>query len=416
MRLINTSTLQFEEILGSAKPPYAILSHTWGNQEVTYDETLNPSQETRQKTGFQKIERCCAIAREHGLLYAWVDSCCIDKRSSAELSEAINSMYRWYRDAEVCFTYFVDVDPVPIGEETYGFIDHIQSFKKSRWFSRGWTLQEFIAPRKRVFFAKDWSLIHFAVDEDGKDSSNELLASITGVSPDVFHHRQPLSKLCVAERMSWASLRETTREEDMAYCLMGILNVNMPILYGEGLRKAFRRLQEEIMKSSFDYSLFAWRSHYETSGLLAHSPADFADMPKLGFWSPEMLSPFQMTNLGLLVRLNFKPEHVQQMDFAKPPHFTLAALQIDVKSRQGWKILVIRLRPVMGVYCVVNGRRCSAFRRVGCPTFEAVESEVYVGTPYEDILVLEDEHLALAETAQEHHNERWGPEPHSEIS
>jgi hypothetical protein len=103
MRLINTSTLRFEQFLGTKKPPYAILSHTWGNQEVTYDETLNPSQETRRKAGFQKIESCCGIAREHGLSYVWVDTCCIDKRSSAELSEAINSMYRWYRDAEVCF-------------------------------------------------------------------------------------------------------------------------------------------------------------------------------------------------------------------------------------------------------------------------------------------------------------------------
>src|SRR6266700_6459984 len=99
MRLINTSTLRFEQFLGTKKPPYAILSHTWGNQEVTYDETLNPSQETRRKAGFQKIESCCGIAREYGLSYAWVDTCCIDKRSSAELSEAINSMYRWYRDA-----------------------------------------------------------------------------------------------------------------------------------------------------------------------------------------------------------------------------------------------------------------------------------------------------------------------------
>ena len=123
-----------------------------GNQEVTYDETLNPSQETRRKAGFQKIESCCGIAREYGLSYAWVDTCCIDKRSSAELSEAINSMYRWYSDAEVCFTYIVDVDSVPIGGATYSSAAQIQAFKKSRWFSRGWTLQELIAPRKRVFF------------------------------------------------------------------------------------------------------------------------------------------------------------------------------------------------------------------------------------------------------------------------
>ncbi|KAH8748371.1 heterokaryon incompatibility protein-domain-containing protein [Hyaloscypha finlandica] len=410
MRLINTSTLRFEQFLGTKKPPYAILSHTWGNQEVTYDETLNPSQETRRKAGFQKIESCCGIAREHGLSYVWVDTCCIDKRSSAELSEAINSMYRWYRDAEVCFAYIVDVDSVPIGGETYSSADQIQAFKKSRWFSRGWTLQELIAPRKRAFFSNDWSLIHFSIDKTEKDSLDELLASITGVSPDVFQHREPLSKLCVAERMSWASRRETTREEDMAYCLMGILNVNMPILYGEGSRKAFRRLQEEIMKNSFDYSLFAWPSRYAESGLLAQSPTDFANIPKLGLWSPSMLAPFQMTNLGLLIRLNFNHREHQETDFGTPPQFTRAALQVDVKSEYGWGILVVRLRPVMGAYCVVNDRRCRAFRRVGCSTFEAADNDTFIGTPYEDILVLEDEHLELVQTAQEHHNERWGPE------
>jgi hypothetical protein len=410
MRLINTSTLRFEQFLGTKKPPYAILSHTWGNQEVTYDETLNPSHETRRKAGFQKIESCCGIAREYGLSYAWVDTCCIDKRSSAELSEAINSMYRWYSDAEVCFTYIVDVDSVPIGGATYNSAAQIQAFKKSRWFSRGWTLQELIAPRKRVFFSNDWSLIRFSVEKPEEDSLDELLANITGVNPGVFQHRKPLSKLCVAERMSWASRRETTREEDMAYCLMGILNVNMPILYGEGSRKAFRRLQEEVMKNSFDYSLFAWPSLYAESGLLAQSPADFADMPKLGLWSPSMLTPFQMTNLGLLIRLNFNHGQHQERDFATPPHFTRAALQIDVKSDYGWGIFVVRLRPVAGAYCVVNGRRCRTFRRVGCSTFEAADNDTFIGTPYEDILVLEDEHLELVQTAQEHHNERWGPE------
>ena len=121
-----------------------------------------------------------------------------------------------------------------------------------------------------------------------------------------------------------------------------------------------------------------------------------------------MLTPFQMTNLGLLIRLNFNHRQHQERDFATPPHFTRAALQVDVKSEYGWGILVVRLRPVMGAYCVVNGRRCRAFRRVGCSTFEAADNDTFVGTPYEDILVLEDEHLELAQTAQEHHNERWG--------
>jgi Heterokaryon incompatibility protein (HET) len=101
MRLLDSSTFQFEEFLGTDIPPYAILSHTWSTQEISYDEMLSPGLETRQKVGYLKIQSCCRIAKERGLSYAWVDSCCIDKRSSAELSEAINSMYRYYEEAKV---------------------------------------------------------------------------------------------------------------------------------------------------------------------------------------------------------------------------------------------------------------------------------------------------------------------------
>jgi hypothetical protein len=97
-------------------------------------------------------------------------------------------MYRWYRDSEVCFAYIVDVSSLPIGGETDGFADQIQAFKKSRWFSRGWTLQELIEPRKRVFFSGDWSLIYFSNDEFDKASRDELLTSITGVRTDVLQH------------------------------------------------------------------------------------------------------------------------------------------------------------------------------------------------------------------------------------
>jgi hypothetical protein len=403
MRLINTSTLQVEQFLGTNKPPYAILSHTWGDQEVTYEEALDPKPETVQKTGYEKIRRCCIIAKEHGLSYAWIDTCCIDKRNSVELSEAINSMYRWYRDAEVCFAYIVDFKMVPFG----GVADKIQALERSRWFSRGWTLQELIAPRKRLFFSNNWSPIRFSAGENQSDSLDGILASIADVSLDVLLHRKSLSKICVAERISWASQRETSRDEDMAYCLMGILNVNMPILYGEGARKAFRRLQEEIMKSSFDYSLFAWISRYSESGLLAPSPADFKDLPHLGLWSPSMLTPFQMTNLGLIVTLNFTHKEQQENDFANPPYFTRAALQVDVETEYGWGIFVIRLRPIMSLSYYVNGRKCRAFRRVGCARFEATNSDSFVGTTYEEILVLEDEHLEFVQTAQESLVERW---------
>jgi hypothetical protein len=405
MRLINTSTLQVEQFLGTNKPPYAILSHTWGDQEVRYEEALDPRPETVQKTGYEKIRRCCIIAKEHGLSYAWIDTCCIDKRNSAELSEAINSMYRWYGEAYICFNYIADFDLAPGG--TYSFADGIQAFKKCRWFSRGWTLQELIAPRKRLFFSKDWSLIDFPLDENPRVSLDEALAISTGVSQDVLQHRKPLSGLCVAERLSWASRRETTREEDMAYCLMGIPNVSMPILYGEGARKAFRRLQEEYMKNSFDYSLFAWTSRFAESGLLARSPADFENMPQLRLWHSPWLVPFRVTNLGLVVTLNFNHNKEQEKDFANPPYFTRVALQVDVKTEYGWGIFVIRLRPVVDLHYNVNGRECQAFRRIGCASIEAADSHTFFGTPYEEVLVLEDEHLESVQMVKEQHIEKW---------
>ena len=124
-----------------------------------------------------------------------------------------------------------------------------------------------------------------------------------------------------------------------------------------------------------------------------------------------MLAPFEMTNLGLSVRLNFNRQD-QQRD-ATQPHFTRAALQVDVKTEYGWGILLVRLRPVMGANCVVNGRHCRAFRRVGCSKIEAADTGTLIGTPFEDILVLEDEHVELVDTAQEHHNARWKLETRS---
>jgi Heterokaryon incompatibility protein (HET) len=401
MRLLDTSTLEFNEFLGAAKPPYAILSHTWTGDEVTHDEMLNPGPATRLKAGFEKIKSCCSMAKKHNFSYVWVDSCCIDKRSSAELSEAINSMYRWYREAALCVVYLVDVSPV----STYSLPEaQLEAFKRSRWFSRGWTLQELIAPRDLVFFASDWSRIHFPSANSHDDAPVDLIANITGISPEVLEDRNRLSKLCIAERMSWASRRETTRAEDMAYCLMGIFNVTMPILYGEGTLKAFRRLQDEIMKTSFDYSIFAWPSRYQSSGLLAKTPADFENTPKLGLWRPDRLTPFEMTNLGLFVTLNFEPTTSQQR---QNDDFVRAAPQCDVKTDYGWGILLIRLRPVKGVFCVVNGKRCPAYRRIGCSTFDVVDGTTFDGAPYMPILVLEDEHFELVQTANEHHNTRW---------
>lgn len=269
MRFVNSITLQLEEFVASRIPEYVILSHTWGEDEVSMQDMLGPS--AKEMKGFAKIEKCCAQAARDGFKYAWIDTCCIDKSSSAELSEAINSMYEWYRNARICYAYLEDVT-VPFDQPERVQYSEIQS---SRWFTRGWTLQELIAPAVVEFYSKDW------IDIGTKISRQIEVSSITGIDIRVLRGDK-LSTCNVAQRMSWASTRITTRPEDMAYCLMGLFNVNMPLLYGEGGDRAFARLQEEIMRSAEDYTLFAWSAQesepsWTHRGLLASSPQEFGN-------------------------------------------------------------------------------------------------------------------------------------------
>ncbi|OIW27820.1 hypothetical protein CONLIGDRAFT_551906, partial [Coniochaeta ligniaria NRRL 30616] len=173
-----------------------------------------------------------------GLAYVWIDTICIDKSSSAELSEAINSMFKWYRNAAICYAYLSDVPQVRL--------------EYSRWFTRGWTLQEMIAPQELRFYDANWDAL------GTKSDLLDRLCDITGVDTTALRGGN-LRFFSVARKMSWASRRQTTREEDIAYCLLGIFDISMPLLYGEG-SKAFIRLQEQIIKEYDDESLFAWRS------------------------------------------------------------------------------------------------------------------------------------------------------------
>ncbi|KAI6107077.1 heterokaryon incompatibility protein-domain-containing protein, partial [Pisolithus croceorrhizus] len=242
---------------------YAILSHRWGmDSEVDYDEMTGlmkmdkqDMDEVRQRDGYRKIIRSCEQAKKDGYRWLWIDTCCIDKRSSAELTEAINSMYRWYLNSQTCYVYLHDVD-----EPTFPTGQDFNRFGKSNgwpeWFSRGWTLQELIAPKKAEFFNKDWLSI------GAKQDLTPTLEVITRIPQAVLRDGQVLStdsreRPCIAHIMSWAADRKTTRVEDRAYSLLGSFGVNMPMLYGEGL-KAFQRLQLEIIRVSSDHSIFAW--------------------------------------------------------------------------------------------------------------------------------------------------------------
>ncbi|KAI1737986.1 heterokaryon incompatibility protein-domain-containing protein [Xylaria scruposa] len=271
MRLLNVKTLQLEQYVGSDIPRYSILSHKWENEEVTFSDLVGGRYSNMK--GYQKVLGCCRISKSEGFKYTWIDSCCIDKSSSAELSEAINSMFRWYKDAAVCYAYLSDVHSV-------------SEFSDSKWFTRGWTLQELIAPDAVVFLNASWQEI------GTKASLIALITKVTGIDENILGTVRPkrgitesLRHISVARKLSWAATRTTTKVEDMAYCLMGLFDVNMPLIYGEG-KKAFQRLQSEIMNHSDDDSIFAWSHSKEEytgsfSGILADSPSCFSGMNEI---------------------------------------------------------------------------------------------------------------------------------------
>ena len=264
MRLINTTTLQFENIADSKlhqpENKYAVLSHRWGasaTEEISFAD-IDEGKDITHKKGFAKFKGFCDLAATLGYRYCWDDTCCINKADSSEMSEAINSMYRWYQDSGMCIVYLEDVPK--------------RALLESEWFDRGWTLQELIAPREASFYDRDWRLI-------GEKSELLLaLSSKTGIPEGVLSHATKPAACSVAQRMSWAANRETTRVEDRAYSLLGIFGVSMPQIYGER-ELAFLRLQRAIMQQSKDESLFAWAMNGGApyTGLLAPSPADFAD-------------------------------------------------------------------------------------------------------------------------------------------
>ncbi|KAI5790931.1 hypothetical protein FPQ18DRAFT_410024 [Pyronema domesticum] len=295
MRLLNVATLKLEDIqivhrnhdddYAYANHDYAILSHCWDKEEVTFDDISTPRATTM--AGYRKIQMSCEIAKRYGLKYIWIDICCIDKRSS-------------YENAVFCIAYLQDCETT----DTFEILHNPKSsFAQSRWFRREWTLQELFAPREigtRTVF-------------------KNAISRITGIhivalnGPDILK----ANSLSIAQKMSWAADRETTRPEDLAYFLLGVFSINIPIIYGEG-EKAFQRLQLEIMKFSDDQSILAWQMisqrclpfeniWVETSnGPLATSPADFAYSGEVKMCGGSG-SPHTMTNRGLHIELKLIP-------------------------------------------------------------------------------------------------------------
>lgn len=250
MRLLhydNNGEFSLSEFFEGDIPKYAILSHRWGAEEVIFKDLTDGT--SKSKAGHSKIQFCGEQARRDGLKYFWVDTCCINKSDAVELQEAINSMFGWYRNAVKCYVYLPDVsrsrtDSADISNEAWE-----STFRKSEWFTRGWTLQELIAPVSVEFFSKEQELL------GNKSSLERHICEITGIPANALRGSS-LSNFSVAERMSWATTRKTFRQEDKAYSLLGIFNVNMPLIYGEGNHRAMQRLREEIEKTSKGRTLY----------------------------------------------------------------------------------------------------------------------------------------------------------------
>ncbi|KAI0870838.1 heterokaryon incompatibility protein-domain-containing protein [Hypoxylon argillaceum] len=258
MRLLQwrNGTVTFTKYLLDNIPPYAILSHTWGedDDEVTFRDIATGTAD--QKPGYQKILFCGKQASHDGLEYFWVDSCCIDRSGGSELQEAITSMFRWYQNASKCYVYLSDVvsdDERQPSQDELRRANWKVSFRNSRWFTRGWTLQELLAPQSVEFFSKDASKL------GNKTNLSQLLQDITGIPINAFEGTE-LSSFSDGDKMSWAKDRNTKRKEDKAYCLLGIFGISMRISYGEGEEHAMRRLRKKIEKplkillESLDYN------------------------------------------------------------------------------------------------------------------------------------------------------------------
>lgn len=381
MWLINCITLKLEQFVDSDIPKYAILSHTWEEEEVAFQDFkgLTPGdleQPLLRTKGYRKIAATCRLALRRNLRYAWIDTCCINKESSAELTESINSMFRWYQVAAECYVFLSDLPSKTSAEE---------GLPRCKWFTRGWTLQELLAPKLLFFYDGSWSYI------GSKADFSPIISSITNIHEEAFGGRKPWN-FSVATRMSWAAHRKTTRTEDLAYCLMGIFQVNMPMIYGEG-EKAFRRLQEEIVRRSNDLTIFAWdqeQGEVAHSGIFAQSPALFARSENIESVDQAWLDPvFSMTNKGLRFdNFKFLWKHLEIDDTVKGGEsertYSIPLGHRLNKSNKNW--IALPLRKIGPDLFVRNGALLTASWERGSRV--AVNFYLHAGSSYSNYFEL----------------------------
>jgi tetratricopeptide (TPR) repeat protein len=270
-------------------PQYAILSHTWGvdGEEVSFRDIMEGTGSS--KAGYQKLRFCQIQAEKDGLRYFWIDTCCIDQRNITELQRAINSMFRWYQSATKCYVYLEDVTT----NENH-MNERDSQIRQSRWFTRGWTLQELIAPQSVEFFSRNWERL------GNKEQLEQQLHQITGISLQALRG-EPLSRFSISERMSWAARREVTKEEDAAYCLLGIFQLFMPLIYGEGRQNALNRLRREMRNTLHPKPLISekapWVVPFERNHLFTGRDMEIDELEKMLFDS-EHTTKIAVTGLG----------------------------------------------------------------------------------------------------------------------
>ncbi|THU90968.1 HET-domain-containing protein [Dendrothele bispora CBS 962.96] len=229
-RLINTHSLKLVDFREREIPHYAIISHRWGNEEVGLQEFRRPTRQTKRKLGYRKIFNACEQARLDNLDYLWIDTCCINQEDQGDVHRNIKSMFAYYQNSRVCYAYLFDI------------LGPGNDLGSSQWFDRAWTLQELLAPPDVFFFTCSWLYI------GRRSQRSREIGNVTGIPHTVLRGDVRVQEIDVAERMSWSILRESTRPQDRAYCLLGILGVSIEPDYTENVLEAFNRLQDAFVK------------------------------------------------------------------------------------------------------------------------------------------------------------------------
>ncbi|KAG1731343.1 heterokaryon incompatibility protein-domain-containing protein [Suillus paluster] len=297
---------------------YGILSHRWLREgEPSCKELIK--QRNLSGPGYEKLQRFCEVAISHGMKFAWSDTCCIDKSSSAELDESIRSMFRWYRNSAICIVLLAQ--STSTGDMT-----------DDEWFTRGWTLQELIAPKKIKFYDNNWEPLTRQDNDKNEDDDEHILSAIskdTGITTRNLLRFVDPGPFYIRERMGWAAKRTTTRDEDVAYSMTGIFDVGLQIAYGEGGDRAFIRLIEALMQVTSDTDILHWKGQ---AALLPHTralpPSPAAYMVRsIGGSHPK--DRFAMTSAGLRIKLAIFPSPLISVD----QEMGIATLACDVAGK-----------------------------------------------------------------------------------